>query len=209
MTHGHLDHVGALPLLLREYPACKVVYHEAEQQYLVGGEAWTPHWWRSGVYSRGFVLAHLLGYLPRAQYALPAGRGVALSGASGELSKLGAAGVSWHHLPGHAPSHVAYAHAPSRTLLAGDLADFLLDPPGVAALSDGRALVRGQPAMYTLTIFAGADAAAARRSLCRVAYDTRIAYDAVRFAHDATKAPHTRAELQPLAEAAAGCGGKF
>jgi hypothetical protein len=78
VTLGHLDPVGALPLLLREYPAGTVVYHEAEPQYLVGGEAWTPHWRRSGVYSRGFVLAHLLGYLPRAQYALPAGRGVAL-----------------------------------------------------------------------------------------------------------------------------------
>ena len=104
---------------------------------------------------------------------------------------------------------MASAHAPSRTLLAGDLADFLLNPPGVDTLPDGRALVKGQPAMYTLTIFAGADAEAARRSLCRVAYDTRLSYDAVRFAHDATKAPHTRAQLQPLAEAAARCGGKF
>jgi len=209
VTHGHLDHVGALPLLLRAYPACVVVYHEAESRYLVNGEPWTPHWWRSGVYSPGFVLAHALGFLPRAQYALPAGRGVALSGAGGSLASLGVPGVTWQHLPGHAPSHVAYAHAKSRTLLAGDLADFLLDPPGVKTLPDGRPIVKGQPAMYTLTIFAGADAALARRSLCRVAYDSRVSYDAVRFAHDATKSAHTRAELQPLAEAAAQCGGKF
>lgn len=209
MTHGHLDHVGALPLLLRAYPACRVVYHEAETAFLIDGAPWTPHWWRSGVYSPGFVLAHVLGFFPRAQYALPASRGVALRGSSGELSALGAPGLKWHHLPGHAPSHVAYVHGPSRTLLAGDLADFLLDPPGVEALPDGRVLLRGQPAMYTLTIFAGADALQARRSLCRVAYDKGIAYERVRFAHDATKSAHSRAELQPLAEAAAQCNGKF
>ena len=205
MTHGHLDHVGALPLLLSAYPACVVVYYSAETKYLTGGELWAPHW-SSGGYSPGYVLAHVLGFLPRTQYALPASAArKALSGPTGNLAALGAPQITWHHLPGHAPSMVGYVHAPSRTLLAGDVADFLLDPPGVTVLPDKRPVVPGQPALYTLTIFAGADVTRAKRSLCRVAYDGSIEYDTVRFAHDATKSAHTRAELQPLAEAAARC----
>jgi hypothetical protein len=136
-------------------------------------------------------------------------RVVLLRGAGGELSALGAPGVRWHHTPGHAPSHVVYAHAPSRTLLAGDLADVLLSPQ-LPELPDGRPVVPGALMLYTLTAFAGADAAAAAASLCRVAYDERtFSYDRVRPYHDATKEGLTRAQLQPLAEEAAHCGGTW
>ena len=36
VTHAHLDHVGALPLLLPKYPNLKVVIHDDEGDYLVG-----------------------------------------------------------------------------------------------------------------------------------------------------------------------------
>ena len=90
----------------------------------------------------------------------------------------------------------------------GDLADLVQDPPGVAALPDGRALAPGQPALYTLTVMDGANATVARASLCRVAYDTRMAWTTIRLYHDATKQGLTRAAFQKLAEAAAHCNGK-
>lgn len=36
MTHGHIDHVGALSLLLEQYPDMKVVIHEEEGPYMQG-----------------------------------------------------------------------------------------------------------------------------------------------------------------------------
>ena len=141
---------------------------------------------------------------------MPAGaHAVVLRGASGSLAALGAPGVTWHHTPGHAPSHVVYAHAASQSLLAGDIADLLLDPPGgVSALPDGRPIIPGQLAAFTMTAMHRASGAQAAASLCRVAYDAAIPYDTARPYHDATKRGVSRAQLQLLAEAAAHCGGK-
>lgn len=36
VTHGHLDHVGALPLMLKTFPDLKVVLHEAEEEFICG-----------------------------------------------------------------------------------------------------------------------------------------------------------------------------
>ena len=36
VTHGHIDHVGALSLLLEQYPHMKVVIHEEEGPYMQG-----------------------------------------------------------------------------------------------------------------------------------------------------------------------------
>lgn len=209
MTHGHLDHVGGLAKLLDAYPAAKVVIHESEAPFLIGGQLWAPPFWARDGGSPGLRLAQLLGFMPPKQYRLPASKPVAqLAGGGGSLAHLGAADVSWMHLPGHAPSHIVWLHSPSRTAIGGDIADLLVDPPGVTALPDGRALVPGQPALYTMTGLAGADALLAKQSLCRLAYDTSIPFDRLLLFHDATKAGLTRKELQPLAEAAAGCGGK-
>lgn len=40
VTHGHLDHVGALPQLMQLYPDLKVVIHEAEAEHLTGQEGY-------------------------------------------------------------------------------------------------------------------------------------------------------------------------
>ena len=42
VTHGHIDHVGALPLLLEEYPDMKVVIHEAEEEFIAGDKDYFP-----------------------------------------------------------------------------------------------------------------------------------------------------------------------
>lgn len=36
MTHGHVDHVGALPELLSAFPELAVVLHAAEAPFIVG-----------------------------------------------------------------------------------------------------------------------------------------------------------------------------
>ena len=36
MTHGHVDHVGALDKLFALYPDIKVVIHEAEEDFIAG-----------------------------------------------------------------------------------------------------------------------------------------------------------------------------
>jgi glyoxylase-like metal-dependent hydrolase (beta-lactamase superfamily II) len=49
ITHGHLDHIAAVPQLIREYPECKVYAHENEIPFLTGetkysslrGDGWT------------------------------------------------------------------------------------------------------------------------------------------------------------------------
>ena len=36
VTHGHIDHVGSLPSILKAYPDVQVVMHEAEAPFLTG-----------------------------------------------------------------------------------------------------------------------------------------------------------------------------
>ena len=36
ITHGHIDHVGALPDLLRAFPDLQVVFHAHEEPYIAG-----------------------------------------------------------------------------------------------------------------------------------------------------------------------------
>ena len=36
LTHGHIDHVGAIEEVLAAHPQAQVVYHAAEHAYLTG-----------------------------------------------------------------------------------------------------------------------------------------------------------------------------
>jgi glyoxylase-like metal-dependent hydrolase (beta-lactamase superfamily II) len=204
LSHGHLDHVGALPQLLNVWPSATVVAHEAEAPYLLDNKPYSPPWLTSG--SPGLRLAHLLGFLPRYQNVAPKERTVLLQGAKGELSSLGAQGVHWFHLPGHAPGHVVYLLEKSKVLLAGDIADLLLAPlpGGVTALPDGRALQDGQLYLFTMTGMDAADGALAGRSLCRLAFELQ-GWDRVLPYHDATKAGLDRETIQRLVLEAVTC----
>lgn len=42
VTHGHADHVGALPQLLQHFPEVPVVLHSGEAPFLLGGEEYLP-----------------------------------------------------------------------------------------------------------------------------------------------------------------------
>ena len=49
VTHGHIDHVGALEALVKEYPEVQALFHEAEAPFLTGVQyfvctsAWQQH----------------------------------------------------------------------------------------------------------------------------------------------------------------------
>ncbi len=36
VTHGHIDHVGAIEPLMAAYPGLKIIFHETEAPYLEG-----------------------------------------------------------------------------------------------------------------------------------------------------------------------------
>jgi len=206
LTHGHLDHIGGLGRLIKAWPDVKVIFHEAELPFLVDAtRAHSPPWYAAG--SVGLRLTHVIGFLPRKAFVLPARHAVVLAGKGGDLTKHGVPGVTWTHLPGHSPSHIVYTLS-SGIVLGGDIADVLLDPPGVKALPDGRPIVPGKVALFTLTVMADADATVAAASLCRLANDKSLSWQRILPYHDATKAGFTRAQFRTLVEESGACRGK-
>lgn len=101
LTHGHSDHVGAIPRLLKEEPASRPVYaHRIEIPYMEGD----------------------LAYPRRKKAAASIARGLARplpEDGEGRLQAIG--GLTPLLAPGHSPGHVVYYHERDRVLLAGDL----------------------------------------------------------------------------------------
>lgn len=64
MTHGHLDHVGAIEPLIKVYPDLKVIYHETEAPFLLGTAQPSCYNYKPNGLSTGFKLAMLLKLLP-------------------------------------------------------------------------------------------------------------------------------------------------
>lgn len=119
VTHSHPDHVGALGPLLRWYPGARMVLHEREAQYLLGGASMMP----PGLAGAALSAAMRLFHLPPAPPP-PAERAVLLAGAGGSLAAQGLPGLQWLATHGHSPGHVSYLHTPSGVLLAGDALAF-------------------------------------------------------------------------------------
>lgn len=208
LSHVHGDHVGALPLLLKAYPNATVVFHEAEEPYIVGGKRWSPTWTQPGGGSVGLRAAQALWTLPPRQVVLSASaKRVVLRGASGAVP--GAAGMTFHHTPGHSPGHVMYAlpHL-GKCIIGGDIADVMVNTPFLSSLPDGRPMVPNVSVAYTLVGLEEADRATADVSLCRAAHDRSIAYEWMLPYHNAHKRPLTRSEFAKMAnEATKGCPG--
>ena len=64
MTHSHLDHVGAIEPLKQVYPELKVIVHETEAPYLIGGEEYSCYDYLPGGLSPGFKLLMWIRLLP-------------------------------------------------------------------------------------------------------------------------------------------------
>jgi glyoxylase-like metal-dependent hydrolase (beta-lactamase superfamily II) len=123
VTHQDLDHIGSLPVLLKEAPqTVEVLANDAEKPFIQGEQRplkITPQ-----------VIAQALANLPadmpeQARQALqaalenPPKAPVDRTVADGEeLPYCG--GITVINTPGHTPGHICLYHRPSKTLIAGD-----------------------------------------------------------------------------------------
>ncbi|KAK9909599.1 hypothetical protein WJX75_004745 [Coccomyxa subellipsoidea] len=190
LTHGHLDHVGAIEPLIKVYPDLKVIYHETEAPFLLGTAQPSCYNYKPNGLSTGFKLAMLLKLLPPfVQYKMPANRSLILEGPSGDLAKFGVHDLTFTHAPGHCRGHVVYHHKPSKYMLAGDFTDVLRNEDGSYALKT----------MCATTC----NITEAKETVCRVVHG--MDYKLLLPYHDARKSGWTKEELIPLAREYAGC----
>lgn len=102
LTHGHSDHVGAIPRLLKDAaPSSLPVYaHRVEIPYMEGDVAYPRRKKAAASVARGLAQP-----LPE----------------DGDGRPLAIGGLTPLLAPGHSPGHVVYYHERDRVLLAGDL----------------------------------------------------------------------------------------
>lgn len=112
LTHGHFDHVGALPMLMKEWPEVKIYVHSFELQYLTGKASYPPPDPAAG----GGGMSGMSWLFPR--------KSVNLEGHVEPLKDDGTIpGLpDWKyiHTPGHAPGHISLFRENDRRLIAGD-----------------------------------------------------------------------------------------
>lgn len=64
MTHGHIDHVGAIEPLIEVYPDLRIIYHEAEAPFLEGTAAPSCYDYMPSGLSAGYRLLQALRLMP-------------------------------------------------------------------------------------------------------------------------------------------------
>ncbi|HEX2203451.1 MAG TPA: MBL fold metallo-hydrolase [Longimicrobium sp.] len=149
LTHGHFDHVGALPALADLWDA-PIYAHPLEVPYLTGRSAYPPPDPTVG----GGAMARLSPLYPRGPYDFTGWLDVLPA----DGSVPGMPGWRWIHTPGHTPGHVALFREADRLLIAGD-AFVTTKQESLWAVLEQRPEIHGPPAYYTI------DWDAARRSV--------------------------------------------
>ncbi|GGR24150.1 MBL fold metallo-hydrolase [Deinococcus ruber] len=140
LTHGHLDHIGALHALLHRWPGVAVYAHALEQPYLTGQSAYPPPDPTVGGSMSALSPLFLPGpfdFRPHI-HVLPWPPGAA-------------ALEGWEvvNTPGHAPGHISLWRPADRTLIAGDAFVTTVQESLPAALSLRPRTVHRPPAYYT------------------------------------------------------------
>jgi len=161
LTHGHFDHVGALPDLAEEWDL-PVYAHELEMPYLTGESSYPPPDPAVG----GGAMSFLSRFYPRGPIQL--GQRVRPLPADGTVPEM--PGWRWLHTPGHTAGHVSLFREADRVLIAGDAFVTTKQESALGALLRWTPHVRRPPAYYT------PDWPAARRSVATLAQlEPRIA----------------------------------
>jgi len=140
LTHGHFDHVGALPMLADEWDV-PIYAHPLEMPYLTGQSPYPPPDPTVG----GGMMARLSMLYPRGPYDF--GRRMKELPADGSVP--GMQGWRWVHTPGHTPGHVSLFRDADATLIAGDAFVTTKQESAMAAMTQAVPLVHRPPAYYT------------------------------------------------------------
>lgn len=111
LTHGHFDHVGALPWLAEHWDV-PVYAHRLERPYLTGKASYPPGDPAVG----GGLMARMARLYPRG----PIDLGARFKPLPEDGSVPPLPGWRWLHTPGHSVGHVSLWRDADRTLLAGD-----------------------------------------------------------------------------------------
>lgn len=153
LTHGHFDHVGALPALARRWDA-PIYAHPLELPYLTGRSSYPPPDPSVG----GGVLSLLSPLYPCG----PIDLGPRVHPLPADGSVPGLPGWRWLPTPGHSPGHVSYFRDEDRTLIVGDAFVTTRQESALAVLTNVQQVWR-PPAYFTI------DWEAARRSVLDLA----------------------------------------
>jgi glyoxylase-like metal-dependent hydrolase (beta-lactamase superfamily II) len=153
LTHGHVDHVGAIHTLVREWDV-DVYAHPLELPYLTGRSSYPP----PDPFVGGGAMPWLSLLFPRK----PIDLGARVHVLPEDGSVPGLAGWRWIPTPGHSPGHVSFVRDADRTLIAGD-AFVTTKQESLVAVMTQRPEVHGPPMYFT------PDWGAARRSVRHLA----------------------------------------
>ena len=139
LTHGHFDHVGALPTLAERWDV-PVYAHRLELPYLTGRSSYPPPDPTVG----GGAMAALSRFYPRG----PIDLGSRVRALPEDGSVPGMPEWRWLPTPGHSPGHVSLFRETDRTLIAGDAFVTTKQESATAVLTQ-RPELHGPPAYYT------------------------------------------------------------
>src|SRR3954467_7273874 len=139
LTHGHFDHVGALPDLATEWEV-PVYAHPLELPFLQGKAKYPPPDPSAG----GGLMSILAPFYPRG----PIDLGDRVQPLPPDGSLPGLSDWKWIHTPGHTDGHVSFFRESDQRMVVGD-AFSTTKAESVLSIASHKPELNGPPAYYT------------------------------------------------------------